>query len=292
VDAGEVASVPVVQALTAPRPEQTMAVLAVPYAAGDGVVYHALAQAVPPEIAVHAVNNPRRFERDPAALDGAVEAYLDEVVTAVRRDITVPVVVWGHCVGYALALSLTRRLLAAGVPVRALAVGGVVIDADHAVQSAQLGACPPPIEKQDVAALLSRAGLGHVEAGEWDVLVDRFAQDSLLSAWCNHEHFCRASSPRLPVPLLCMVARDDPLTPDGVSAAHHWTVVSEQVQVVELDGGGHYFVKTRSRDVAAALAVLAKAGDAPQRDASEAAVAPIVDQPSCDPATAELASAK
>jgi amino acid adenylation domain-containing protein len=255
IDNGVVESVPLLQSLTPTRTAAVMTIVAVPYAAGDGLIYHDLAAALDERVALSAVNNPRDFRAD-GDLDAQVEAYLDALLVAIRTQIATPLVIWGHCVGYALALTLTRRLLAAGADVRAICVGGVVIDADHVEQTQALGKHAELPADADIVELLTQAGLGAAHAlapDEWRLIVDKFKQDSLLSVWCNHEHFCAAAAPLQPVPLLCFVAADDPLTQDARQSARHWNLVSNDLRTITLADGGHYFVKTRSAEIAARL---------------------------------------
>jgi amino acid adenylation domain-containing protein len=265
IDADRIEPVPILQCLTPARTRAELSLLAVPYAAGDGLIYHDLAKALDERIAVHAVDNPRDFDPE-GDLDAQMEAYIGALVAAVREGIDTPLVIWGHCVGYALALTLARRLIAAGAPVRALCVGGVVIDADHVAQTRSIGKRAEPPAPDAIVALLTQAGLGaaHALAAEdWQNIAEKFRQDSVLSVWCNHEYFGQAPAVQIEVPLYCFVAADDPLTQDAEASAGHWSLVSPQVHTVVLRDGGHYFVKTRSAQVAAHLAHLL----APRRDA-------------------------
>jgi surfactin synthase thioesterase subunit/aryl carrier-like protein len=258
IDGGALAPLPLLQALSPTRDDSRLTVVAVPYAAGDGLIYHELAAAVDPRIAVYAVNNPRDFDtgRD---LDAQMEAFVAALTIEIGEEIDTPIVIWGHCVGYALALTLARRLLAQGADVRAVCVGGVVLDADHAAQSAQIGKLATLPEAQGIVELLTHAGLATAHtlgADDWQTIVEKFRQDSVLSVWCNHEHFCASGAAQLPIPLVCFVAADDPLTEDAEAAARHWLLASTDVRTVTLAEGGHYFVKTRSREVAQHLAAL------------------------------------
>jgi surfactin synthase thioesterase subunit/acyl carrier protein len=258
IDGGVLAPVPVLQALAPIRDGTALTVVAVPYAAGDGLIYHELAATVDPRIAMFAVNNPRDFDtgRD---LDAQMEAFVGALTIEIGEQIDTPLVIWGHCVGYALALTLARRLLAQGADVRAVCVGGVVLDADHVAQSAHIGKLATLPEAQGIVELLTQAGLAAAHAlGPEDLqaIVEKFRQDSVLSVWCNHEHFCASDAAQLPIPLICFVAADDPLTQDAEAAARHWSLASTGVRTVTLAEGGHYFVKTRSREVAEHLAHL------------------------------------
>ncbi|MCE7009273.1 amino acid adenylation domain-containing protein [Kibdelosporangium philippinense] len=231
----------VVHRLTPPRPDATVTVLCVPYAAGDGVIYKELADRVASDIALFSVTNPRTFDADDPT---QVAAFVDRCAEEIQREITGPVIVWGHCVGYALALVLAKRL----PDVRAVCLGGVVIDADHAERDLSF-------TDVDVVDVLTTAGLSEVQGSitgeEWAEVAAKFRHDTVLSVRCDRDFF--AGEP-LPVPVYCVVADDDPLTPDWRENAANWASVSGDLRVVALDDGGHYFVTTRSVAVAALLA--------------------------------------
>jgi amino acid adenylation domain-containing protein len=234
-----------------------VAVVGVPYAAGDGVVYRALAEQVGAGIGVFSITNPRTLDPG-AAIDVQLELLLGRCVDEIRSKVAAPIVVWGHCLGYALALQLARRLLDSGVTVEALCLGGVVIEDDHLQLSHALGAggAQQPSREQ-VIQMLTRAGLtdahGDISAAEWELIVDKFQQDLLLSMWCDHRYFDGSRPAKLPLPVYCVVSSDDPLTEDYAQKARNWHLVSDHIELIEIAGGGHYFVNTRRHEVAALL---------------------------------------
>jgi surfactin synthase thioesterase subunit len=235
----------IVHRLTPARERAALSVICVPYAAGDGIVYQTLADHAPREVALYSVTNPRSFDpADPAQ----VEAFVERCVAEIGSKIDGPIAVWGHCVGYALALVLARRL----PDVRALFIGGVVIDPDHAEQRhGEAG----EVVRDEVVSLLTSAGLTEVQGAlredEWDLVARKFEHDMRLSQALDARFFREGA--RLPIPVTCVVASDDPLTPDARAAAENWRMVSESLRVVDLGTGGHYFLHTRARQVAELL---------------------------------------
>ncbi|HZM80657.1 MAG TPA: amino acid adenylation domain-containing protein, partial [Candidatus Limnocylindrales bacterium] len=235
----------IVHRLTPPRDTVRMNVVCVPYGAGDGLVYQPLADAVDGDVAVFSVTNPREFDPEDEA---AFARFLEQVVGEVRQQVQGPIVLWGHCVGYALALLLAERLPG----VAALFLGAVTIDADHARRTA---AAAPQLDRAGVVELLTSAGLTEIQGAlsdeEWELVVGKFRHDMALSRRCDREFFGPTTklSP-LPMPVHTVVAEDDPLTSDWADNAANWSIVAERLKIVRLGHGGHYFIKTRTAEVA------------------------------------------
>ena len=118
-----------------------------------------------------------------------MEAFVGALTIEIGKQIDTPLVIWGHCVGYALALTLARRLLAQGADVRAVCVGGVVLDADHVAQSAHIGKLATLPEEQSVVELLTQAGSSprtRSARRDLDAIGRKFA-GSVLIFWGNYD---------------------------------------------------------------------------------------------------------
>ena len=63
---------------------------------------------------------------------------------------------------------------------------------------------------------------------------------------------------RLSAPVTVVVAADDPATAEFRERYSDWELLAEHVELHELAGGGHYFLRTRPGD--AGQAVLQSAG--------------------------------
>ncbi|MGW0808155.1 amino acid adenylation domain-containing protein [Nonomuraea sp. NPDC002799] len=107
-----------------PRATVTATVVAVPFGGGAPAAYAELARALPPEIPLYAVELPGH---DPTRPDQPLEAFettATGTVREIRATIDGPIVVYGHCVGAALAYDIARRLEAGGGAVVGVILGG------------------------------------------------------------------------------------------------------------------------------------------------------------------------
>ena len=58
---------------------------------------------------------------------------------------------------------------------------------------------------------------------------------------------------RLSAPVTVVVAADDPYTAGFADRYGDWQIVAEHVDLHELSGGGHYFLRTRPAEAAQAV---------------------------------------
>ncbi|MGW5017715.1 thioesterase II family protein [Streptomyces cacaoi] len=154
-----------------------------------------------------------------------------------------PWVLYGHSLGALVAYTLTRALHEAGLPLPALLA---------------VGACPPPDAASDLSdsctasderllPLLDAAGAvppGAAPGGLWHRAVMPVLRDDLTLADALRRA-ARQPSPAgpLPVPMLCVAGRDDPLAPPGVVAGwSRWTAARAVARTVP---GDHFFVRGR-----------------------------------------------
>jgi surfactin synthase thioesterase subunit len=205
-------------------------------------------------VAVYALQPPgmtRRRDEPLMEWDG-----LAKLVTEEAAGLGVPLALWGHCAGAALALEVARRLgtarrifLAARLPdtvpalAREIATVAAAADSVLADELAAQGGLDG-LTEADLApadrALIGRA-YRHDTRGADQYLLD--AEDS----WRGE---------RLACPVTVVVSTSDPLR--GLPGRYTgWGAFAERVDLAEVVGGGHYFLRTSARgdrrDVSRAL---------------------------------------
>ncbi|MBA2470722.1 MAG: amino acid adenylation domain-containing protein, partial [Pseudonocardiales bacterium] len=108
--------------LTPARSKVDVSLVCIPYGGGSAISYQHLADAIPEDTALWAAQLPghdtSRADEAPAPLREVARRCADEVL----RDIPGEVIVYGHCLGGALAVEVARLVEAAGGN-----VGGVVL---------------------------------------------------------------------------------------------------------------------------------------------------------------------
>jgi amino acid adenylation domain-containing protein len=235
-------------------PGSAGALLCFPYAAGNAVNFHAIAQElVRDRVAVYGVELPGHD-----FTPGRVELLgVGEVARRVRDELVelgeVPVLVWGQGEGAAHALALTRLLEDGRTAPRRVILGGFVLDSAERLR-AQMERVQR-MSNQEVAGALHRAG-AYVEfdglKAERAELVGaayrhdvRSAGDYLLAARGEPEvHRIRAG-------IDLVVATGTPAATRRHRLHRDWEQLCGDVRMRELSGSGPYLTSTRATDARA-----------------------------------------
>ena len=247
----------ILQTLSEPDGAPTGHLVCFPYAGGNAVNFRPMAGALRESgLAVHAVELPGHdvgADREPfAPLPEVVDQVVAEIV---RRGLT-DVLLWGHSAGAGFAVAAAHRLQERGVGVRGVFVGAQLLGsaADRRAAISDLNGR----SNADIAAGLSADG-GYTELGELDAqraehIGAAFRHDSVSAQTYLADLLDSPPAAKLSAPVTVVVAADDPVTADHPDRHRDWQLLAEHVDLLELAGGGHYFLRTRPAD--AALAVL------------------------------------
>ncbi len=95
-----------------------------PHAGGSASFYHAVSAALNPSIEVLAVQYPGRQDRWDQPFVTTIEGLAEQATEALLPWLDLPVSLFGHSMGAAVAFETARRLEATGAPVRRLFTSG------------------------------------------------------------------------------------------------------------------------------------------------------------------------
>jgi amino acid adenylation domain-containing protein len=226
-----------------------------PYAGGNAVNFQPMASALHGSgLAVYAVELPGH---DPAGNDGPF-APMPQVVDRIAAEITdrglTRLQLWGHSCGAAFALATARKLEERGVDVQRVFVAGQ-LPGDAAARRAAMARLAGRSEAEIVAELKTSgyAGLGELDAQRAEHAAAGYRHDLL----CAHRFIADAleapARARLSAPLTVVVAADDEITAEYPHHWQDWQVLAARVDLRELAGGGHYFLRTRPAETARSI---------------------------------------
>lgn len=193
-------------------------------------------------------NDPSRYE-NVIALPEMVSRSLSELQ---QRNIT-HVNVWGHCSGTGAAAEFIRQAPQYGIRVGQLIVSGKLLRSTKVLEQ-QIIDTQQMTDMEIVRWLRDVTGLTLDVSGQPEIehrLAVAYRNDaiggnlSLKELWENENVFDFTS-----IPLLCLLAHDDPLTQDWQNIVENWRQVSPQLKVEHLGKGGHYFIKTQAEHIA------------------------------------------
>jgi surfactin synthase thioesterase subunit len=253
------------QTLAEPGGVPSGALVCFPYAGGNAVNFQSMAGALRGSgLAVYAVELPGHdlaADREPfAPLDQVTAQVTDEIT---RRGLT-RVLLWGHSSGAAFALETARKLEQRGVDVARVFVAAQ-LPGDAAGRRAAVAELAGRSNAEIAAGLA--ADSGYTELGDLGrdaehagaayrhdcVSAHRYLADALESQNPDAQHLDTPPSAGLSAPVTVVVAADDPFTAGAVHAFRGWERLATRVDLLELAGGGHYFLRTRPADAARAV---------------------------------------
>jgi surfactin synthase thioesterase subunit len=244
------------QALSEPDGAPAGALVCFPYAAGNAVNFQPMAAALRGSgLAVYAVELPGHdlaAEREPfAPLTQVVEQVVAELLQRSPRRI----LLWGHSAGAALAVETARQLEERGVAVERVFLGAQLLGSasDRRALIAELTGR----SNGEIAAGLS-ADSGYTELGELDPqraehVGAAFRHDCVSASRYLADALDDPPAAKLSAPVTVVVAADDPITAESPSRHRDWRLLAERVDLRELADGGHYFLRTRPAEAAAAV---------------------------------------
>ncbi|MFJ8155112.1 amino acid adenylation domain-containing protein [Streptomyces sp. NPDC094468] len=232
------------QALSVPQ-DAAVALVCVPYEAGNALNFGAMARALSASVvAVYAVELPghdvARPEDQLAGLDPLADRLSQEIVD--RIDI--PVALWGHGAGVALALATGRSLQAAQVRPRHLFLAA-------AAQQEPDNGEPPDARSADIGVWLRDSG-ALIDMDQWrsprSELIERAYRHDLGEA----ERYLGACTETIDLPATIIIV---PRAPGEGDAASRCTAVLPAARTIRFEEAGRYHV--RSHPIAAADLVTA-----------------------------------
>ncbi|MBV1850666.1 non-ribosomal peptide synthetase/MFS transporter [Catellatospora tritici] len=235
-----------------------LTVVCVPYGGGSAAAYRPLAEALGPKVATLAAelpgHDPARPDEPLLALDELVDRLADEVIATVSG----PLLVYGHCVGTAVATALARRLEARGITLVGLVVGGAFPAARLPGRLSALVNRILPTDRmvsdrsyRDWLRLIG--GMEDLDEAETDRMMLSLRHDARQSEdWFTAE-LTRPQPQPLTAPVLCVVGERDRSTELYQERHLEWAAFAPRVELATIPRAGHYFVKHQAGQLAAII---------------------------------------
>jgi surfactin synthase thioesterase subunit len=180
---------------------------------------------------------------------------IDQVVGEIVRRDPARILLWGHSSGTAFALAAARTLQEREVDVARVFLGAQLLGdaSDRRAAAIELNGQ----SDAEIAAELSRssgyAGLGELDAQRAARVGAGYRHDCVSA----HRYLADAlDAPpvvRLTAPVTVVVADDDPITAGFPRRHLDWRLLAEHVDLYQLAGGGHHFLRTRPAEAAQAV---------------------------------------
>ncbi|WP_133117886.1 non-ribosomal peptide synthetase [Burkholderia ubonensis] len=190
-------------------------------------------------LAAYAVNLPRNEIDDDAMMVGEVERLTAEVCDSLAQETALPIVVFAQCNGSALAISIARELTRRGADLRALCIGGALLRTEHTRKDTRS-------DETIVDFLRSLGATLPTRPDEFEFFMQDFRYDcSMADAYYNHllAEIDGGRVARIGAPIFNLVGTLDAIVPNYRARHRDWTHLSDDVQLVEYPGVGHYLLR-------------------------------------------------
>ncbi len=243
--------------LTRPIPanERTLTLICVPFPAGGPISYQALAREMPRGCTVLGLELPGhdfgRREEKPLPIDEIAQLCAEEI----RRDVTGPIAIYGHCAGGALTIAIAAELEKSGIDISRLFIGGHF---------------PTPHLPGKVFAFFRRILPIHKWAsqrsafdilksfGFFDEVTDTEQQDFVMANFVRehqeiedfYTELYGAPFRKLKTPLTSVIGEMDRATELYQERYREWEYFSDRVDFAIVPKAGHYFIKHQPGDLA------------------------------------------
>ncbi|MCG6493855.1 non-ribosomal peptide synthetase/MFS transporter [Kitasatospora sp. A2-31] len=241
-------------------------VVCVPYGGGSPITFQPLADALPAGHRLYAVELPGHDPSRPDDELAELESLADRLTEQITERIDGPVLLYGHCLGGALATALGSRLEAAGVELRGVALGGTFPAARLPGRFAEWMAKRLPGDRM----LSNRSYLDYLRAmGGFTDVYDQAEQDFLVRALRHdvrqaEEFYTRAYGDARPAPIaapiLCVVGEKDRATQLYEERYAEWEHFGDTVDLAVIPRAGHYFLKHQADELARVISEFGATG--------------------------------
>jgi amino acid adenylation domain-containing protein len=234
-------------------PQATL--ICLPYDGGNAVIYTPLADALPNTFTVYAVAFPGHdFNRTHEPFE-SMDVIVGRLMDAIQQQVNGPIVLYGHCGGTATTVEVAQRLEAAGRDVKAIYMGGFLPGTRF---SRQFHGLIAKLRGQSVMSdggmlrfLQSLGAFGeYTDPSQIQDVLDAVRHDAKNATDYFREALKTKRVQKLNAPLICLVASEDPITPDYSKRYKEWEAFSKNVSLVVLEDKDHYFINRRAAFVA------------------------------------------
>ncbi|MGI9422299.1 MAG: amino acid adenylation domain-containing protein [Hyphomicrobiaceae bacterium] len=250
---GDDADVGLLQKLSDEDVSNGNALVCFPYAGGNAVNFQPIAKELKGSgTAVYAVELPGHDLSENSRSFASIAEVVDQVVSEVIAIGLTSVMLYGHSSGVAPTLEAARKLQAKGVDVRRVFLSAQLIGS-AAARRAAIEELKQQSNTEIAVKLHNRStdgALHELDPPRLELFGKMYRHDFDAANRYLADVLESPPESKLSAPVTVLGAADDSATAGLSRRYRDWQIVARQVDLHVLDGGGHYFLRTRPKEVA------------------------------------------
>ncbi|MFC5719458.1 amino acid adenylation domain-containing protein [Streptomyces gamaensis] len=224
-----------------------------PYAGGNAVNFQPLAKALRGSgVAVLAVELPGHDLGEGSASFAPLDRVVEQVAAELVRRGPSRLLLWGHSSGTAFALAAARALRERGVRVERVFLAAQLPGdaAGRRAAAARLAGQSDAELAKELSAEGAYAGIGELDGPRAEHAGAAYRHDCTTAHHYLADALEHPPAVGLSAPVTVVVAADDPSTAGYARRFREWRRLAGSVELCELSGGGHWFLRTRPEETA------------------------------------------
>ncbi len=246
--------------LTSPIPvdERVLSLVCIPHGGGNAVVFQPLANVLPDKCSLYAVQLPGHdYARRDEELQ-PLETVARQCAEEIKRDVTGPVALYGHCVGAAMAVEIARLLEDAGVEVTGIFMGGTFptprLPGKFFEMLARLFPRNRWVSSRSTYETLRAMGgfTEVVDPEELSFAIHALRHDAQEAEDYYTRSYATPEKVKVRAPIVCIIGQADRATEFYEERFREWGLFSGSVDLAIIPQAGHYFLKHQA-DAAAQI---------------------------------------
>ncbi|MFJ4877290.1 amino acid adenylation domain-containing protein [Streptomyces sp. NPDC088745] len=223
------------------------AVVCVPYPCGHPVNFKPLAEQIEkldPTLAVYGLEPPGHAPGSSAEFTDVRETAA-RTADEIERKADLPLILWGHCGGAAVTVELARVLEDRGFDLRHVFIGSKLLPPATDMQES-IDMIETWSDDQIISYMVEETGYSELDGLDhrYTAFMGRLFRHDVCG---GYRYFIGVTEDepdwRIQAPVTAVVAADDKGLAHAKDEFRCWERVAAQVNYLELDGGGHYFVR-------------------------------------------------